>query len=268
MTPGVSYPSCRDGATWTGSGWASGWPVTNVADCVYLSNVARAAAAGSQNINFVLPASQQVQFVALANHNLAAGDLIRLRLYSDAAFSTQVADTGVMLAWPGGSAPVLKPDGKSRFRSTRPILLGFAVGVQSGRIDITTSATIAEVGGVEISGWWPWSGISQSRETGIDSRETSNPFVGGGESVPREFSARQINGQIDYIALGPTGTDIALDFQRQMDLDRPFCFVNDTSDPTTWARLALMVTNTQLPPLTGALYRSDRFAFRFNEALR
>lgn len=272
MQPGVSFPSYRDGAVWTGTGWSTPYPVTNVGDCVYLSNVARASAAGHVTLSFVLPAAEPVQMLALANHNLTAADTFRIRLFSGAVPNpgsfTPVADTGTGLVFPFPSAPLLKPDGTPRYTQTTPMVMSTPVSVQSGLIDITTTTVLAEVGGIEIAGWWAWRGISFGLETGIDSRETEVQLAGGADFYPREWSARQKNGQIDFIVLGPTGADLAMDFEQQVDITRPFCFVEDTGDSTTWPRSAMMMTQTAANPLIGQATKFDQFQFKFNEHMR
>ena len=113
MTPGVGFPSYGNTLTWTSSSsFASGYPVTNLSDLYMLSKPARAAASGSIGMLGVLPASQSIQLIALASHNLGSSDTFRVRGYSIAAptigTTGTVFDTGVINVFPTGSAPVLR----------------------------------------------------------------------------------------------------------------------------------------------------------------
>lgn len=275
MKPGVGFPSYGASLVWSeegGSPFDPNYPVTNLSDTVYLTKVARATTAGYRSLLGVFPTDTTIQALAICNHNMGPSDLWRIRGFStptpDAGTDTPVFDTGVLASLPSPAVAILKPDGTPRYRQTRPFVLSSPVATRSLFLEFGGGTAPVSVGAIEAAGWWAWEGISQSRDTGIDSRETSVPLVGGGEIIPSEFCARQINGQIDYIALGASGTDRALDFQAGTDIQQPFLFVNDTTDVTSWPRLALMVTNVQIPPLVGAVYRQDRFAFQFNEALR
>jgi len=195
-----------------------------------------------------------------------------VRLYSSPTFvvgtDTPVADTGVVSVWPTPSAPVLLPNGNPRFVQSRPIVFNTPVSAQGGFIEIQSyDGTKVQVGLIDLAAWWAWPGISLGRETGIDTQQTSVQLAGGGFWVPEEFTGRLVNGSIDYVALGAS-TDQALDFQFNEDLNHPFCFVSDYSDPTTWSRECMMVTNNTVPALAGAAYRSDKFAFQFIEHYR
>jgi hypothetical protein len=44
--------------------------------------------------------------------------------------------------------------------------------------------------------------------------------------------------------------------------------VEDYNDQGSWPRTCFLARNTELPPLVGALYRHDKFQFRFKEHLR
>lgn len=265
MRTGVGFPSHAQDVAWSApSGWAAAFPVANLGSMLKPTKVARTTGSGTREIRGILPEARPTQFIALVNHDLPKGATLTVELYSnatpDGSATGRLYASGAIEVWPGVSAPV------SGYPSIRPIVLPQVYAARSMRLTFSTSGPMS-IGAVEMAGWWEWIGISPGKEIAMESREPDRPLIGGVSSVVPGVLTRQINGQIDYLKVGGK-TDAVLDFQRTMDLDRPFVFVTDQDAPESWPRTTLLAVNAQVPPLTGALYKHDRFTFRFAEHWR
>lgn len=263
VASGASYASVASVAAWsvlTGSGDAN-YPASNLADLINIANVARVTpSAGAAALAFDVPAGSRLRFVGLARHNLLAAETMRIRLYSGPGRTgTLLFDSGVISVWPSGA-------GVSGYSPTRPYLLSGIVTAASGRLDFAGLTGTLEIGGVELANWFDWA-ISPGVTYGFDTRAADVALVGGGAEAGDLFIPRTVVGQIDFLALATAATT-GLDFQKLTGKAQPFVFVQNYGDPTSWARFCFLAKNTDLPPMVGALYRSDRFQVRLAEWLR
>jgi hypothetical protein len=115
----------------------------------------------------------------------------------------------------------------------------------------------------------------------VDCWPTSGPA--GGENIrpfilPEATSVRSGRIQIDstggLLEMGAIELanfwqwpGISPGFELSID-QQPFVFLYDADDAATWTRKAMLARNVDVPPLVGAMYRHDRFLFRFREHLR
>jgi hypothetical protein len=266
MRTGVGYPSYLADVTWTSEGtWNANYPAVNAGVLNKPTQVARAPGNANIAVRGTFSAARMVGFFALVNHNLPAGATFQVQGYSnttpDGSATAKVYDSGVIQVWPTGG-PVLT------YTSVRPLVLPTPTSIRSFRIAIfpTSPNQVLELGGIEVSGWWEWDGIS-SRDFGVASRDEDIELVGGASSTSRTWSPRILNGQLDYMKVG-SKTETVQDFQREADLTLPFVFSLDVDAPATWPRTTFLAKNQELPPLVGALYRHDAFNFRFTEHWR
>lgn len=264
MTPGVSLASVSSLATFsmiTGTADAN-YGVANLADTVNNAKVARFTHAGGiVAFSFNLSAASLIQFAALVRHNLVGAETVRVRLYSGASLGgSLLADSGVISVWPSGAAV-------SGYGQTRPYVHTAAVTALSGRVDFAGISSTLEIGALELAQWWAITGVSPGAEIGIDTRAQDVALVGGGAEAADVFTPRIMNGQCDLMALATAATT-GIDFQASLGKTKPFVWVQDYDDPTTWGRGCWPARNADLPPLVGALYRHDRFQMRFLEHLR
>jgi hypothetical protein len=264
MRSGASFPSWADQATWSVlSGTADPlFPPSNLADLASPRSPAAATDTGALSLKFVLPAARSIRFVGLIHHNAPAGATLQLRLYSDAAQTGLLYDTGSVLAWPAGSAPV------SGYPAVRPIFLPAAVTALSGRLDLAARAdgTPWAVGGVELSGWYEWQDVAVPRAVGFDPQAVSSDAGDGVAHVTRAWSPRQFAGTRELVDQSELETT-ALDFQREKRLSRPFVWAMDLDDPATWARECALVVNERVPPGVVYDFGAGRSAFAFREHL-
>lgn len=268
MRTGIGYPSMTSEAVWSAQYgvWQDNYPPSALGDLQRPSKPARITNNSPIDVKAVFPTARPVQLFALVDHNLPVGSNVLIQAYSNTSPDGSAA--GLVLeqafeAWPAGTAPV---EGR---RSIRPLILSAPVTIRSLRIIFvpTVAHPTISIGAIEVSGFWEWAGISPGKELLFESKEPASKIVGGMEVVRPGRVQRQVNGQIDYVKVGGK-TNTVLDFQRDMDLDRPFIFAPDFDDPASWSRHCFLAKNLQVPPLTGALYKHDRFVFRFGEHWR
>lgn len=267
MRTGFGYPSFIGQMTMIDQGgFRAVTPISNAADIIRIFPPAMATAAGTRNVYFALAAPQSVQFLALVNHNLAAGDTMRVQLFSDANpdpvgnFAHMIYDSGVISVWPGGGAPA------RNLNATRPHLLPAPLTIQSGRVQVGAAQQFA-FGALEVAQWLELPGLGYNREFGLDDSSSTQAFVGGAEYQPDVITPRLINGQVDYWAISAL-TNLGIDFQKAVGQRQPFVWVEDIDDPLTWARRCVLVRNKSLPPMVGAIYRHDTFQLRLVEHIR
>lgn len=259
MRTGVVFPSYASETVWaeTITGWTANFPLQNVSDLVRPSKIARAAAAGDHNISGTFPANRLVQAVCMIGHNVTAGSTFALALWSGPGA------TGTALA----TSPTLTWNAAGGYRAIYPFVFSQAYNARSVQIYINDTSAALEIAAIEVGGFWEWPGIGYGRELGVSSDEDEIQLVGGASYRPDRATPRQINGQVDLMAMARTSTT-GLDFQKGVDLQRPFVWAEDFDDPTTWARKCLLARNLALPGMTGALYRHDRFPIQMIEHMR
>ncbi|AKU43444.1 hypothetical protein CPT_Sansa40 [Caulobacter phage Sansa] len=263
MKTGLAFPSYMPDAssvTSNGVSTAASYPAANMASLKSPTKVARAAAAGSFQARVNLIGPRPVQFMAAVNHNLIDGT-IRFQGWAGASVAgAPDYDSGILPVWPS-AGPV------ETYPAIRPLVLDAPVSLQTVIITLTpSSATVVEVGAVEVAAWWEWIGIS-SRDAGVNPRQEDINLVGGAVSTADAWSPRVLNGRLDFMKVGPR-TEQVHDFQIASDLNVPFVFCLDADDPASWTRTSYVARNQELPPLVGALYRHDAFNFRFVEHWR
>jgi hypothetical protein len=106
-----------------------------------------------------------------------------------------------------------------------------------------------------------------NRELGLSARPERYSLIGGADGASADWAPRTVSGQIDFLSTDVSMTT-ALDFQKAHGKQKPFVFVPDADDATTWARQCFLARNTDVPLLTGAGRRHDRFPFSFVEHRR
>jgi len=268
MTAGVSMWSRGSVATFASvvGTWSADYPATHLADLINISRVSRfTPASGAAAFTFVLPELVPIQFVGLARHTMPAGVTMRVRLFKTnnpdpvTNAANIVHDSGVIGVWPSGG-PV------ANYPSVRPYKLTAAIGTWSGRIDFASLPGAAEIGGVDLGEWWTLN-ISPGKEMGFDPRAPVIRYSAGGSEALDVWAPRILRGQVDYMHMKEAGTT-GLDFQKSAGQSRPFIYTQDYEDPTTWPRSCMLMTNSELPPSVGALYRHDAFQVRFREHWR
>lgn len=262
MTPGLGFESKSaliDEITASAS-FSANYPMTNLKDIVVPSQVARAAATGSVTVFLRWPAQTPIQAVTLINHNGTAGCSAACSLWS--GIDGGGAFTG-LLAQKTVAVPAAVPG----YPQVLPIVFDGPFNTRGVSVALSGNALAWELGAIDASLWWELPGISPGYEFGVDDRAERNDYVGGAQSDDDAWAPRIFSGQIDLLDM-KVAASTGLNFQTTQGKQKPFVFVKDLSDPTTWPRTAMQARNTEVPPTVGALYRHDKFQLRFTEHWR
>lgn len=245
MESGVSFPSYASEAVWTvaSGGFSSDFPIANLSDLKAIRRVAKAGG-GAQEIDFVLPAGRELEFIALVHHNGSATDTFRVRLFSDddpdpvGNAGAIVYDSGAIAMFPAG-------DNDAGWSLCAPHRFD-AVTAQSGRISLSTRSSGSwTIGGVEISGWWAWNDVEVDRGLGIVPRSVVTQQAAGVDHMTRVWAPRSWDGSRGIIDQAEVDTTL-LDFQRATGFEEPFIFAWDVEDSSTWVRECFLATNERL----------------------
>lgn len=264
MTPGLGYSSASALATGYSSNRAlsTDYPLINLIDILNPSKVARHTATGQTDIILTWPSAVQMQALFLINHNGTAACSA-----TASRWSSLPIDGG---SNPGGlidSKTVAFPVPASGYPQVLPIVFDSQQAIRGVALSLTGNPAPWAIGALDASLWWELPGISPGYDIGVDARATRSEYVGGAMSDDDVWAPRTFSGQVDYIAMTTTATR-GLDFQAIQGRQKPFVFVKDLADPTTWPRTAMQVRNAEVPPAVGALYRHDRFQLRLIEHWR
>ena len=268
MTSGVSIFSQAANATWAVNVGAAdaNYPASNLADLINICNPVKVTTVSNAfELQFVLSAAASVQIVALVRHTINGGT-VRLRLWSDnnpdpvGNAAHIVYDSTAVSTWPGGSGQV------PGYAATRPFLLANPVTCGSGLLDFTGVGGVPQIGGVEIGQFLPWD-VSEGANYGFVTDANDITFMGGASDSPITNLQRIAEGKCDFVS-STISTRTSIDFMQTTGLQRPFVFVQNYEDPTTWARWTFLARNSDIPPLIGAIFGWDQFEFRLKEHVR
>lgn len=264
MRSGVSYPSYSADATYTmliGAANAS-YPVANLADIYNIRTVFKASGAGAVGFTLLFPASRTIQLLTLLHHNSPANGTVRYRLFSDNN-PDPVGNAAHMIHDSG----LITLQTSTYFAQSQPYRLSAAMSVRSARVDLSGNPSPWSIGGLDLSGFWEWQDVAVPREFGIKSNDVtaSQPF--GVDHMMSQFGPRQIRGTRELVDQSENLTT-ALDFQLAVKTSKPFVWVWDAADSTTFARECILVRNARLNPPQMLDYPAGRQAFDFIEHLR
>lgn len=260
MRSGVSFPSFAGDATYAmlANSAKTDFPVQNLSDLYNVRSIFESSAVAATAFSAVFSATRTIQLLTLVHTNAGALATVRYRLYSDAAMTALVYDTGVTPMFPTGSAP------STVYPQNFPLLLPAPTACRAIRIDLSSQQW--QIGAVELSGWWEWDDVAVSREIGIKTNDVvvQQPF--GVDHVMSQFSPRTIKATRNMADQAENSTT-ALDFQLEKKTSRPFIWCWDIADPTTYPRECVLVRNSALTPPQQQAYPGGTQTFNFQEHL-
>lgn len=255
---GIIFPSYAHEAVITGSNWVAGYPIQNASDLVRPSKIARATSNTPRSIILTFPAARTVQALAIVGHIQTAGGVAVYAYSGPDATGTETTITNYK-AW--GASPV------AGYRRILPIMLSAPISCRSVLIYLTDSDFPHEIEAIEVGGFWEWP-MGFGREIGVATADREVELAGGSSyQMGSNRRARTVSGQVDLMKMEETAST-GLDFQKGLDIQRPFVWAEDWTDPASWARKCLLVRNLELSPMVGALYRRDRFPIKLIEHMR
>lgn len=255
---GIIFPSYMEGAVSNNANWDPNYPSGNACDLVRPSKVARRLAAGTAFLSVTFLQTVSIRAIALIGHNAPAGTF-KIQAYSGpGGGGDAVGPNPTYDFWPAGSSPV------PSCRAVRPVLLPAALECRSIVFEFGNIGVPFEIQAVEAGGFWEWP-MGYGRELGLKVDDTEIVLAGGASYRPESnLKPRTVRGAVDLMKMEETATT-GLDFQKGLDIQRPFVWAEDWEDPATWARKCLLVRNEEVSPMVGALYRRDRFPINLIE---
>lgn len=276
------WPRWTPSVTWSGGSWDADWPVSNVGD-LPLARVARSAdlLAASTQIIGTLPRDRACRLFALVRHNLTVAAQFRLRLYADAARTTEVYDSAFSDVWPEmfpfdtleweddnywtGTYSTEDLEGSTW---TRPIWLETPVTARAFLLEITdptNPAGYVEVGLMDVAqGWQPALNVSYGYQTGFRSRTVMVEALAGSKYFDRRPKPRMVKGEIKYLLRDEAMTK-AFEMLRQQDLDVPMLWFPFADRPTDWVRDCMLARLVDPGLLTIPHHNRMNFPFALEE---
>lgn len=241
MRPILSYSSYSRTATATGTGWSADYPAENVLNLARPTKVARGGTSLTIDLGSVVP----VSFVGIVQHALASSETIQV------------------VAGAYDSGPVSLSHQVSGWRQTTPFVFD---EVTTDTVEITFSDG-ADIGGVEVGLAWELPYIGEGAQVGMLDAGQEIVLLGGVSLGTDALRLRTYDCEVPYLATTIT-EDIGWAFQQEMGLARPYVFVEDYDDPTTWSRSCFLATNAALPQINSQMFGLDKFSLRGVEIVR
>lgn len=177
----ISYPDrTLAAAALSGGSWQATAPITRLSDAL-LANVARStnALAASSQFQVDLGSAYDIRVVSLCRHNISAAGTVRVTGYSDSGYSSLVADSGAITAWPDGFTAQNVAD----YPKNWTYCFTDAISARYWKVEIIDTANAA--GYIELGRCWlgdafvPEVGVSYGMDNGYESRDIVEESLDG-----------------------------------------------------------------------------------------
>lgn len=236
------FPRRTDDFTLIGT-WLATYPLSNLlydASLRPLTRVARSLDASPVNTSLAASASAPVACsgVALIGHNCSQSAQIRLRTWSDTAFSTPAGDTGPINLWPAGYTAA-ELEGAMwiwnyRFADPNSLTIG---GLQIDITDASNADGYIQAGALEIYQAFDVAyNFNFGSQWGFEWRSQVAAAIGGAEVFDRRTHPRLFKGNFEFTthadALGKF-----YEMWRQLRFDQPVMFVPKPDEVTYFNKL-------------------------------
>lgn len=213
------------------------FPVSNLANPREPRRLFKASASGAISLLAVLPATQQVEFVCLTDHNAINAATYRIRSWSDAAATALLDDSGTLAFSIGAN---------TQFRKNTPYALPAAVGARAVTVDLSDIGTAWKIGALVISGALWFDAVSK-REVGVVGGDEVAQRAGPAQHATRLFSPRVVTLGRDNRTYSGEGFAV-LDMMRDRGTADPFVVALAYDEPASWERgVALVRFRTPSP---------------------
>lgn len=284
----IGFPRWTEKGVYAANGgtYNATYPVTNL-NSLPLSRVARSSSAAAADTKFkiTLDKPRPIRLLAFVRHNASLDATFRIRLYSDAALTTLLYDSGTgeqfwppvypngTLEWEddGFWSGQYSTDQITGYRVTRSIWLDqfyLAQAILVDVVDTTNPAGFFECGLFEVAqGWQVGVNFAIGAQYGFRARTQTIEALGGVKFFDRRDKPRQFNGSIDYLSRDEALAR-AFEHQRQHDLDIPFLWLPHPDDIIHPLRRSYLARNMDLGLLSYAQALDvDSVPLRFEEVL-
>jgi hypothetical protein len=246
MRSGVAYPNYTGSFSLSGATADSDFPVSNLGDLESTRDTAKFSGPGEITVS--LGSAKSVGLISLVQHNASEGATWQVVLKNG---GTTVADSGVV------DLPT-----SEIFPQTTPYCPAAAVTATTAIITLSDQDWI--IGGVQAAGFWSFTDVAVPREIGVVANDTIVEHLGA-DHTTKLFSPRSFSGTREAVDF-TTEQNTALDFLKHYE-GRPFTWVWDADDPTTWANECFLARQPQPEPFGKLMRPQGRVSFRLVEHL-
>ncbi len=266
--PDWTQPSATVTPTFTDSGAGLKWIDLGLLQSTVLSEMARctSVAVADTKLEGDLGTDRPVRVVAIPTHSAKLGDKARFTLYTDAARTNLVLDTGWVdffgVIYPFGSLPWghesfatgrLSAEVAADYRVAWLYVAGAEVLGRYWRLEINASGNtdgFIDIGRLVVArGWTPKYNVSYGVQFGWRDDSRKSRSKGGAQFADKEPRRRMFRMSIDWMTL-KEGFGGPLEMQRTLGTTEPFLFVFDPSDVELAIQRTCMVTASSLGALT------------------
>jgi hypothetical protein len=239
--------------TLSGGSWNTAYPITNLFQ-MGLSRIGRTtnATTGSTIIKGTASATHSVGVVMLSGTNLQVSATVRIRFYSDAAWTTQIYDSGA-IAWPGG------------------VWWGAGTNyaVRSFQIDIADTSNpdgYIEIGWLELANSvQPTYSFQFGADLGFRARTQKTEVLGGSIYFDRRDKPRVFSGT--FTSPDAESINIFLAMQEVYDIDTPFIWLPHPTDNSKWIATAFLARFVDLNAMRYVKYGVKEVPINLEEVL-
>lgn len=266
-------------------GWTAGLPAANVLN-PKLAKVARSTDATTANtkLRIDLGAPRDIRLVAVPRSNVSVDGLIRVRLFSDAGYSTEVATTGWVDYWadvyewgarPWGSPGLFSPKFSAEEAAGYPAVwyhvfdaLNVARYLEIEFDDTANAAGYLDVARVVVAPAWQATINPIYGQTSIrwESASTVRRSRTGVRIVDRRPGRRFAVCAFDSVS-HTEGFTYPFEMARRLDLDGEVFFVTDPADTEQALRRAFLANLRVLPELTYSTFEEFSTVIEIEEVL-
>lgn len=278
------FPRWTPDVTWNGGDWEAAYPVGNLG-LLPLNRVARSTSllASATQFTMTFSAQRRVQLLGLVRHNLSLHGRMRVRIWSDAAATVLVYDSGWIAVWPpvylpadleweddnwwAGTYSATEIDGAS---ATRPLWLG---RLYSARVikfefdDADNAAGYVQAGMCEVAqGWQVSVNPAPGHEEGFRFRTEQGEGLGGVKYFNHREKPRVARAEI---ASMPRDEAMGRGYEllRQFDVDQPFLIFPYPDETQHWLRTAYLARNVDPGRIAWAVGNRSRYPIAVEEVL-
>lgn len=291
--PFVGFNRWTDRCTFTASSAAAGFAAANLAT-LPLGIPWQSTDATDQWIKGEFDTDLLVQQFLLSRPDLTDLASLRLRLYSSVAASQNDAtnklyDSQGDVTLIGGQRfwPIVYSDDQIEWEGEnwlpgsytdqekkdtvfhRPITLNDAVLTRSWRLDlsdVTNPLAFMRLGHIDVAQGWQFSrSFDLKRTSDFELRTTTVTPYGGSDVHNRLSKKRTFTGDMSVLPRNEV-QNVIYEMARMYDVDTPFAFTADPTDPASWLRECFLSKFSKLPPQVRAGFAVSGTTLTLKEA--
>lgn len=283
----IGFPRQTDNFTYSGGDFEAAYPATNAQNITYARVARSESLSASPSPQVFLQGTSAttriVRMFGIAAHNMrpATSPTFRLRLYSDAAYTTEIYDSGVENIWP----PPYTYAGRSWYTPFfwiggysneeiggqipfRPIYLDQAYAVKSWRIDFydeNNTDDYIQVGLFEVAAALTLPvNFGYGSQYGYKHITKTVELDGGLKRFDVYDPSYVFDGRVEYMPEEQAQNNF-MELFRQHGLSVPFMWLPFPLRPTTWLRTSKMVNLADPGLFAHAEYGYDSVPLRLEE---